>query len=46
MAINETQAINFIDLVVNEIEATYGDRVKVNRKTLHKVGRFQSVGTS
>jgi len=46
VAINETQAINFIDLVVNEIEATYGDRVKVNRKTLHKFGRFQSVGTS
>ena len=46
MAINDIQSVNLIDLAVNEIESTYGDRVRVNRKSLHKFGRFESVGTS
>ena len=37
---------NFIGFAVDEIEATYGHNVRVNRKSLHKFGRNEDVGTT
>lgn len=46
MSKNEILSATFMELAVNEIEASYGTRVKVNRKSLHKFGQNDSVGTS
>ena len=47
MSLSESgSAANFIELAVSEIESSYGDIVKVGRKSLHKFGRGESLGTS
>ena len=37
---------NYFAMARDEILATYGHEVSVGRKTLHKFGRFENVGTS
>jgi len=39
-------ADNWFDFVRQEILATYGDEVTINRKSLHKFGRAEAIGTS
>jgi len=42
---NEDLVINdFFNFAASEIYKTYGDKVTINRKSIHKFGRYQSLG--